>query len=494
MESKLNGMSDYKTTSQTWQSVIAMAKENGVLKGVELQRRNGSYEILWAKSLEDADGGWAAFSSECGLSTEPKLQAHEETDRTVVVGFNSAGTVFHQTSVPAVEDDEMESIVRLQAETRLPLPAEQMELAWRAGQARNGQVRVTLAVARRTHLQAFVDSVRCIQPQNILLDCEGTVKAWKAIFSGVENNALVLNTGRHNTQVCLVEDGRFSNAVVLDMGIEDFSVAESDEQTETSERFAQDMISVLNLFGFVEQAEIPILVLSDNDSVHVSIVSSLRLAGLNAKLATPDSGKLATTSELDIERIYEYRVPIGLALMGFDAVDDELNLFKRLYSPAGDKDKKHWLYSPKITCAIAAVMLVLLTIVSYAVDVASPKAIEKRLEATVSDMDMDMLVKRQQLIKTIAKERPDLLDLLKLVNESGDKGITLNSLYFKKGQVVTVTGQASGNEQLSKFEKSLQDKKGVEKVSCTAHTDTKTKKITFTATFHYRTFTKKQSR
>jgi len=306
----------------------------------------------------------------------------------------------------------------------------------------------------------------------------------------------VLSAGRHNTQVCLVEDGRLSNAVVLDMGMEDFFAAGSEEQTETSERFAQDMISVLDLFGFTEaqQVEIPVFVLSDEDSLHVSIVSSLRLAGLNARLTTPDIGKLAVQSEFGVERIYEYRIPIGLALMGFDTGDDELNLFERLYSPTGFEDKKHWLYSRRATCAIAAVMLVLLTIVSYAVDVASPKAIEERLKATVSDADMDMLVKRQGLIKTIAKERPDLLDILKLVNESGDRGLTLNSLYFKKGQVVTVTGQASSNDQLSKFEKTLQGKKGVEKVNCTANTDTKTKKITFTATFHYKTFTKKAAK
>ncbi|MFH1716753.1 MAG: hypothetical protein ABIF19_05335 [Planctomycetota bacterium] len=487
-------MSDNKTNSQTWRSVVAIAKENGVLKGVELQRRNGSFEILWAKSHEGADSGWAVFSGDCGLPAEPKPQAETEIDRIVVVGFNSAGTVFLRTNVPAVEDDEMASIVQLQAETRLPLPAEQIELAWRAGQVRKGQVAITMAASRREHLRAFVDNVRCLQPRKILLDCEGIVKAWRAVFCGTEKDALVLSAGLRNTQVCLVEDGRLSNAVVLDMGMEDFSAAGSDEQTETSERFSQDMISVLNLFGYTEQAETPVFVLSDNNPLHVSIVSSLRLAGLNARLAVPDVNKLAAQSELGVERIYEYRVPIGLALMGFDAGDDELNIFERLYSPTGEEEKKHWLYSRKITCAIAAVMLALLTIVSYAVDVASPKAIENRLKATVSDVDMDMLVERQQLIKTIARERPDLLDLLKLVNESGEKGITLNSLYFKKGQMVTVTGQTSGNDQLSKFEKALQGKKGVEKVNCTANTDAKTKKITFTMTFHYKTFTKKTTK
>jgi Tfp pilus assembly protein PilN len=141
-------------------------------------------------------------------------------------------------------------------------------------------------------------------------------------------------------------------------------------------------------------------------------------------------------------------------------------------------------------------MLVLLAIVSYAVDITGPNSIEKRLEASVSDVDMNLLVKRQQLLKTVARERPDLLDLLKLVNESGEKGITLTGFYFKKGQPVSISGQASSNDQLSRYEKNLQNTKGVEKVNYTANTNTKSKnkKITFTMTFQYKNFSRKTTR
>jgi len=181
-----------------------------------------------------------------------------------------------------------------------------------------------------------------------------------------------------------------------------------------------------------------------------------------------------------------------LALLALEARDDELNLFERLYNPTAKEEKKHWLYSPKVACAMAAVMLVLLTLVSYAVDLASPSAIEKRLKASISDVDMDLLLKRQEMIKTVARERPDLLEMLKIVNDSGGRGITLNSLYFKKGQPVSVTGQAASNEDLSRFEKSLQKNKAVEKVNPpTSNVDSKGGRITFTMTFHYKNFTKK---
>ncbi|MBN2315319.1 MAG: hypothetical protein JXM79_15430, partial [Sedimentisphaerales bacterium] len=63
---------------------------------------------------------------------------------------------------------------------------------------------------------------------------------------------------------------------------------------------------------------------------------------------------------------------------------------------------------------------------------------------------------------------------------------------FKKGQLVAIGGQAGNNDQLRDFEKSLQDKKGIEDVTCTPTTDSKGKKITFKMTFHYKNFTKKK--
>jgi len=487
-------MNNNQTNMEIWQSVAAIVNDDNEFKGVELRKQDGSFEILWTRSIADTDTNWREFAAECGLSVEPTALEETDSDRIVVAGFNTAGTIFHRSTVPAVEDKEIESIIQLQAETRLPLPPEQIELAWRADQLRDEQMGVTIAVARKEQLQKFAGKVRCFKPAKILLNCEGIVKIWEAFFSGNKENAVVLSTGSHNTQVCLVEQGRLSNAVVLDIGIEDFSVDVSEQQTETTERFAQDMRSVLDLFGCSNQDELPVFVLSDGGASYVSIVSSLRLAGLNARVATPDSNGLMAKSELSDEELYQYRTPIGLALMAFDEDADELNIFEHLYNPMQKVAQKHWLYSPKVTFAIVSIMLVLLAIVSYAVDIAGPNSIEKRLNESVSDVDMNLLVKRQQLIRTVARERPDLLDLLKLVNESGERGITLTGLNFKKGQPVSITGQASSNDQLSRYEKNLQNTKGIEEVNYSANTNAKSKKITFTMTFHYKNFSKKTTR
>lgn len=483
-------MSDNAAKIRTQQSVVAIAPEESKLKAIELREKDGTLEVLWTKSSKDAYTDWRVFAAECGLSVEPKAHTGAESNKRVVIGFSSAGVAFYRISVPAVGEEETAAMVKLQAESHLPLPAEQMELAWRAGKMQNGQVGVTIAAARKEQLQGFVENVRSFEPAKILLDCEGIVKVWRTFFAGNEGNAVVLSSTAQNTQVCLAENGQLTNAVVLDMGMDDFAAGSEEEQTQTCERFVQDMRSVLELFGYAEQTELPVYVLSDGSAAYVSIVSSLRSAGFNARVALPDIKELRVPNEIGPEVIYEYRVPIGLGLMALEAREDELNIFERLYNPAEKEEKKHWVYSLKVACAIAVVMLVLSVVVSYAIDVASSGAIEKRLKTSGSEADINLLMQRQKLIKTVAQQRPDLLDLLGQVTASGDSGIKLESFHFKKGQPVTITGQASGNEQLYKFEKSLQDRKNIKSVKMNPSRDTKTKKIKFTITFHYRNFTK----
>ncbi|MBN2314762.1 MAG: hypothetical protein JXM79_12600, partial [Sedimentisphaerales bacterium] len=463
-------MNNDKTEMDRPRSVVAIVKDDDRLKGVELRKQNGALEIVWTKSAEEAGTDWIRFSAECRLTPEQSESVGVDHRKRVIIGYNSAGTIFHHTTVPEVGEKEIASIVELQAESRLPLPTEQIEMAWRTDTMMGGEIGITMAVARKEQLQSFAQSVQSIRPEKILLDCEGIVKAWWTLFTGTETKAVILSMGTWNTLVCLVENGRLSNAVVLDMGIEDFPPEGAQEQNETTERFVQDLRSVLILFGCTGEESLPVCILSDGNALHESIVSSLQTAQFNARRALPDIHRVKVANDPGAELIYQYRASIGLALLALEGGKNELNIFSRVYSPKEKKEKMHWLSSPKLAGALAAVMLLLLALVAYAVDVKKPGAITKQLEASFSDVDMDRLVERQQLIRAVAQERPDMLDLLKLVNESGENGITLNSLQFKKGQLVAIGGQAGNNDQLRDFEKSLQDKKGIEDVTCTPTT------------------------
>ncbi|MCK5175256.1 MAG: hypothetical protein KAR47_17815, partial [Planctomycetes bacterium] len=235
-------------------AVIAITQEQDQLKAVMLRRKHGAFELIRTASVDSAETNLQSFAAEFTGQTE---------DETIVVGYGSAGMVFYRINVPNAKKEELAALVRLQTEASGPLPIEQMEFAWRSGSSDTGQVAITIAAARKEQLQNFAAQVAGIRPEKIMLNCEGIVKAWKTIFSGDNRQGLVLDIGVHSTQVCMVEDGRLGNAASLDMGTKDFSAG----QAETAERFAQDMRSILKLFGVDEPAGLPIFVLSDGQTV-----------------------------------------------------------------------------------------------------------------------------------------------------------------------------------------------------------------------------------
>jgi Tfp pilus assembly protein PilN len=138
----------------------------------------------------------------------------------------------------------------------------------------------------------------------------------------------------------------------------------------------------------------------------------------------------------------------------------------------------------------AAVMLVALIAVAYAVDVAS----EKRLRSLVDQPQFEQFREQQKLLKIVARHRPDMLELLTDINSGETGGVILDSLSFKKGQKVTIMGQADNEERLWAFQENLRGRKGLADVQISAAIpDKKTKKIKFTMNFHYRQFTKKEA-
>jgi hypothetical protein len=489
-------MSSSEANRAAGQSAIAIAQEENKFKAVELRKRDADFEVVWTKSSKASDGDWSGFAAECGLPPVTAKHVKFSHDRVGVVGFDSTGVAFYRIDAPAVGEDQIESIVKMQAEAMLPLPAEQMEIAWRQGPARNGKVPITIAAARKGLLQALVDSVRSFEPARILLDCEAIVTAWRTVFSESKQDALVVSLTARSTQLCLVEGGHLSNSVVLDIGLDDYLQTSlnlpggSDlfDQTEVTDRFAQDIRSVLESSGYSEQTHLPVLVLSDGGDAIESIVSCLRSAGLDARVTLPEVGILRSQSGFSPAQLYEYRLPIGLALMAIEKPADGLNLFENLYEPTGAKRKDYGLHSLKIAGAIAAVLLTVLAIVSYGLDVAT----EKRLSQLTAEAGFKELVQRQTLLKTVAQQRPDLLQLLSDINSGDSRGITLDSFYFKKGQPASISGQVQDNDQLYDFQKSLLSKKGITDVNIqNTSRDNKTKRLKFTLTFHYKTFTKK---
>lgn len=462
------------------QSVTAIAKSGNKLKAVDIRKQGTTIEVLMTKSGEENVFNWRDFAAKCSISFESTEEVEPENRKPVVVGYDSAGTAFSRVNIPEVEDKELESMVKLQAESRLPLPADQMEIAWRADKEKEGQIAITIAAARRQQVQSFVDKIAGFKPTNIFLDCEGIVKVWKVIFSGNAQNAVIINTDSRNTQICLTKNGELINAVALDMGIEDITGVEADEQAENIERFVQDTKSIVDLFGIDKSEKFQVFILCDGSEIYNELASSLKYEGLNATTAKPDTKKFNAKSNLSAQDIFEYRLQIGLALMIIETTEKELNLFKNIYKPFGADKQTHWLYSPKIAGAIAAAALIIFLGVVYAIDVTTPNKMVKIIDDVAPDTDIAMLVEQQNVLKSIQQQRIDILQILSQLsanstdNENataaGRRGpmnngrIQLDSFDFRMGRPITIAGQASDHETLYRFEDRLKKIPGIKDV------------------------------
>jgi len=477
--------------------VIAAAKDDARFKAVEVRKQDNAVEVLWAKSLPADGQAWTGLAAACGLA--PGRDGHDKTPRrhaASVVGLDSAGVAFYRVTAPAVEQQEVASIVRMQTESLLPLPADQIEVAWRTTPSTNGNIEITIAAARREYLHKFASNVRDFRPSSIVLSCEGIVKAWRSLFSGQEPRALLVNLSTENTQVCLVQDGLMTQSAVLSTGLADLmpsgDAAAPTPLTEVTERFAQDMKTALASFGWSEGVSWPILVLSDGGPALNQVVEALNAAGVPAQASVPEARNLRLPAGLSTQDIYDYRTPLGLSLLALEKPGGTLNLFERIAEQEEQEKATSAWRSVFLAGAVAAVVLLVLLVTVYFTDVAAAQ----RWRELVARPDFETARQHQTLLKAVARYRPDVLQLLADLNSGPNDSIVLDSLHFKKGQTVTLTGQAGNMEQVWKFEAHLRGlrAKGIDNVTIANQAvDSKTKRIRFTITFSYKTFSKKDA-
>lgn len=497
--------------------VIAAAKDDARFKAVEVRRLDGVFEVLWAKSLPAADQTWTGFAAACGFPT-----GREGRDRSPrrhvasVVGLDSTGVAFYRVTAPAVEPQEMASIVRMQTESLLPLPADQIEVAWRSLPGTNGNVEISIAAARREYLQKFSGTVHDFRPGRIMLACEGMAKAWQHLFSERQPRALLISISVENTQVCAVQNGMVTQAAVLATGMADLenggvpggsvkaegSAASAGDQGEDAlhdatlrhpklmEQFVQDVRTVLASFGWDESMNWPLLVLSDGGPAVGRIMESLQAAGLPVKASVPEPRNLKLPAGVKVEDIYDYRTPLGLSLIALEKPAGALNLFERIAEQEEQEKLVSAWRSVILAGAVAVGVLIALLVTVYLTDVAAAR----RWTEVVNRPEFEAARRHQALLKTVARYRPDMLELLATISAGKSDGIVLDTLHFKKGQTVTITGQAGNIDQMWAYEKSLREQKDLANVTIMNPTqDSKTKKIKFTITFGYKSFSKKDA-
>ncbi|MFC1676248.1 hypothetical protein ACFL3G_04185 [Planctomycetota bacterium] len=466
-------MKNNTITTQRPKTVIAISQQDDKLFGVCLEKDDNGFKVVWAKSCDRQDG--------FGIFNKP---AEVDDERIVVAGFEPASVGFYRIEMPEVKEKELDAMIKLQVEARLPLGLDRIELAWRVGAVKNGQVSVTIAAARKEPLQRFVDEVRNLKPAKIMLNCEGLVRIWRELAGTGISRCVVVTVNAKNSMLCLTENGELTNMSVVDVGSDDLT----GNPVQSIDRFRQDCASVLESFGCEENKETPMFVVSDGSEGIEELVSSLNSAGMEAREFRMSNEEFRIEMQEE-QNLYEYRVAMGLALMALDPDVGELNLFDKLYMPKVTETGKSWASSLKKTAAVTIVTVFLFVIALYAGDVLSNKSLNQLKQ----EGDCGKLIKRQKLLRETARNRINLLELLKTINSCEADGVTLDEIRYKKRQLVNLSGNTAKTEQIYKFQKALTEVKSIRDVKIRSQSqDKKSKKVKFTLTFNYKHFTKKK--
>ena len=426
--------------------------------------------------------------SNCELLSRTDNQLELPSGDITVAGLNSNHVAFYRITVPDVHDDQLHNMVMLQAESLLPLPLEQMEVTWRRGMAHQGKIPVTIAATRLLLLERRWAETKTLQPNLLLLEAEALVEVSRKLFACSAEKSIILHLGTSQSHVCLVESGQLVHAVVLDISRDDIFTA-SDIAHPQVKKLEQDLRRVLELFQIENNSDIPLYLPSPHPQTFQSLAQYLTTVGWQVNIALPDPEKLISKESVSGQNIYEYLIPLGLGMLALGSDHKPLNLSQHLIT-AREKTQKNFRVPPvKISAVILALMLTAFSLASYALDLRQLHHLESSLEQADAEVNINQLLEEQDIIKSIAAARPDLLNLLTAINTCGPEGVMLDHFSFKKGIAVTIGGQAKSQEQIYEFQENLKNQDGISTVRIpNKNFDEKNKHVTFTIIFDYKNF------
>ena len=468
-------------------AATAASRIQGPYKAVMVKKTSKGPQLAWKMTDKGAAGGLGAFVSKV---MPPASSVHDNGSAPVgVLGLDCTNVAFYRIEVPAMSDQKLASIVRMQAESLLPLPADQMQIAWRANAAHDDRRSCSIAAARSDQLRQVVADA-ADRTSRILLNAEAVVKAWTELFDCTVAASVLINVRKNDTQVLLTAQGLLAHAVTLDIGAGELSGANAAADLEL---FVHDLRNALELFGAGDVEIAGIFVISEDAKTYERIISYLKDAGIDAQATVPSSRTLRYGHQSDAPAdaaasgpadtpvsardICEYIEPIGLALMALDGDAAELNLFDGLLAESEQNDKAKIGLVFKLACVIAAIAVVVFLVVG--------KYLDKTSLAKLNGVEVRKLIEEQNMKELIAEHRPDILGAITAVNECGSSGMMLNSFECKDGKV-TIASYTRSREQMYEFQKKLEAMKNIGQVIIISpNFDEKAKRVNFKMQFQY---------
>lgn len=409
----------------------------------------------------------------------------DDTSSAAVVYETFCPAVYH-VKVPSREPAQVASVVRLQAETVLPVEVERFELCRAVRSGTNGQADVVYAPVQKEILSQLRRSAG-LEAGTVVLGAQAIAAAAGLLLTEPVRDGMIMYCDRQGVQMLCLREGELASAMMLDTCIDTVEAAQAQAALLTG-----DVESILSRMPDADK-ENAVCVLSKDKHTGDTTARLLGEAGINASAATLSGARVHGMEQLGHESLFDYLPALGAALLAGRKPEEVI--FLRKAGAAGDTQEEQQAARVSILrpAAALAAFVVIGLLGLYAMDRASLASIEKRLYGQDGESPITRRLEEHALHEQIARERPDLLGLIEKIHEIMPPGVMLDGFSFEKGQKVGIKGTAGAFEQVYQFQDKLKAAAGVSDVELINPVmDPKKGKLTFAMKFDYRNFTKKR--
>ena len=483
--------------------ITAVSRRNNKYQAVSLRRRGRAYELLRFVDCQISQTGWQEF---CRVAVDGLggggVHRSKQTD--IIASFDTDRTAFYRVGMPTVAAEQTESVVLMQAETLLPLPVEQMKIAWRAGANDTNQAKVTIAAARNDLLQSIGREIESYKPAKMVLQNEAIIAGWKELFGGGHETAVVIYIDQTNTKICLANEGRLTHSYTSDVGRDNLLGADRVDPG-YAEQLAQDIYHYRSKMIDSEESA-AVYLLSDGTGFMAQVADLINTADLEVIPVEPVTDIIIDQSGDDSaelsQNIYDYLVPLSLAVIWLDEKDGLLDIFGRLTSRAKTDEKKFRVPPLWLSGTVVVLAAGFLILASYGNTYSQLKITERNLEITKQavseaypDLDVAQWQDAQKIKQGVAEYRANALDVLRMIHDCTPGDILIDSIDCKTGAPIALKAHTKkkGRSKLDEYEDKLRAYKGVKTVRIANQSwNEKAKKMSFSVTFEYKKFKKRQ--
>jgi hypothetical protein len=458
-------------------------KAVGVVYCDQMQRWILAYVEKTDKGIQV--GGFSSVSDGMAIVSAAEKLSHtglrdEQDPLLISIAADTSQTGFYPFSIPVMEGARQESLIAAQAEAIVPMPLPQTMYSWRMMQRDSAMQHGFLSVVRRGYFQELA-GMASGKPESMMPDATGLVRAWSAMFESLPQRSLLIQIRKRHCILALCDQEKLIRAAAMDW----------DDNPGAAGMMVGDLLNLIETLDI--PASVPLFITGPDSQAQI-LCNEMKTIGKSVSLwkLSPDKlNKLGLTAILPSEAQHCPQAA-GLALAAIDEEPGEFDLIRKPVTRGSSQvviDKQLYLRGLLWTAALLAIFLG----VSYWTTQREVRTIQQALSASYNDTTGEKILTRQQTRERFAKSRPDMLELLILLDTCAGNDIMIDSFNFKKGQPVRLTAKTNSQsyDRVYAFDKKIKEQSGISGVKLISPTlDEKKRQVSFTLTFNYKNFSK----